>query len=148
MLLDVDALACDRPLQTEVCIIGAGAVGLAIAARLARAGRNVVVLEGGGATLERASQDLQHGISVGHPFHNIGVGRYRVLGGSTTFWGGQVMPFGDVPLQTREWMGEDGWPIAPEELDPYYKTAYGLLELATQNPKIKKSGTNSASRPT
>jgi choline dehydrogenase-like flavoprotein len=138
MLLDVDALACDRPLQTEVCIIGAGAVGLAIAARLARAGRNVVVLEGGGATLERASQDLQHGISVGHPFHNIGVGRYRVLGGSTTFWGGQVMPLGNLPLQTRKWMGDDGWPIAPEELDPYYKTAYGLLGLGDAEPQDQK----------
>lgn len=129
MLLDVDEFECDRPLQTEICIIGAGAVGLAIAAHLARAGRNVVVLEGGGATLETASQDLQRGISVGHPFHNIGVGRYRVLGGSTTFWGGQVMPLGNLPLQARSWIAADGWPIVPNDLQPYYAAAYGLLGL-------------------
>ncbi len=38
----------DRNLKTDVCVVGAGIAGLSTAYMLARAGRNVVVIDDGG----------------------------------------------------------------------------------------------------
>lgn len=116
-------------LQAEVCVVGGGAVGIAMAVQLARSGVDVMLLEGGGATLETRSQALHKGKSIGHPFPNIGVGRYRVLGGTTVFWGGQVVPFDTFTISERPWIGHDAWPIDPEELSRWHDRAYALLGL-------------------
>lgn len=113
----------------DICIVGGGAVGLALAVTLADAGGDVLVLEGGGETLESRSQTLQQGGSVGRPFPNIGQGRYRVLGGTTTFWGGQVLPIDDSVTSGRDWLGHAAWPLQPRELHPYFQRAYALLGL-------------------
>ena len=86
MLIDLNTESADLELGCDVCVIGAGAVGLVLAIDLARKAMRVCLLEGGGVRLQPESQDLHRGFSVGHPFRNIEVGRYRVLGGTTTFW--------------------------------------------------------------
>ena len=129
MLLDLNEIDQELSLEGEICIVGGGAVGLTMAARLARAGQRVVVLEGGGASLERRSQDLHRGASVGHPLQNVNVGRYRVLGGSTVFWGGQVVPVDAHTLQKRPWIAECSWPIDTDTLSPYFAECYRLLGL-------------------
>ncbi|MFA5950496.1 MAG: GMC oxidoreductase [Hyphomicrobium sp.] len=131
MLRDLALLDQDKVVDCEVCVVGGGAVGLAMAVQLARNHCEVVLLEAGGTSLEQSSQDLQRGTSVGHPFENIHVGRYRVLGGSTTFWGGQVVPLGAHAMQSRPWLAPRGWPIVHEDLEPYYDLAYRLLGLGS-----------------
>ena len=116
-------------LSADVCVVGSGAVGLSLAVALARDGADVLVLEGGGATLEATSQDLQQGESIGHPFHNIGVGRYRVLGGTTVFWGGQLSPFDDFVVGARPWLGQAAWPLPPHELAHWHEQTWALLGL-------------------
>jgi len=78
----------------------------------------------------RSTQDLQRGASLGHPFHNIDVGRYRVLGGTTVFWGGQVLPLGPHAMRPRSWIKSSGWPIEHEVLEPYFARGYNLVGLA------------------
>ena len=129
MIIDLQSGAPEGLPQDAICVIGAGAVGLCIAVSLARRGVPVVLLEGGGQTMETDAQALQEGRSVGHPFTNIEVGRYRVLGGSTVFWGGQVLPFDRFVRDARPWLGHDAWPIADAELDPYFAKTYELLGL-------------------
>jgi choline dehydrogenase-like flavoprotein len=129
LLFDLDLMEQDKAVDCGVCIVGGGAVGLAMAAHLARRRRDVVLLEAGGISLEACSQDLQRGTSVGQPFHNIDIGRYRVLGGTTTFWGGQIVPLGAHAMQARPWIGARGWPIGQEALEPYYALGYRLLGL-------------------
>ncbi len=129
MLLDLQAIE-HRQIDCDICIVGGGAVGLAMGVRLARADTNVVLLEAGGERLEECSQELHRGASVGHPFENMHVGRYRVLGGSTTFWGGQILEISDDVMQPRPWIEAAGWPIERQTLEPYFTEAYGLLGLA------------------
>lgn len=130
MLIDLeqDAGASDA-LKADVVIVGAGAVGLCMAVTLAQRGIDVLVLEGGGAQLQSASQALHSGESVGHPFESIGVGRYRVLGGSTTYWGGQVIAFDEAVTGERPWAGHAAWPMPADELARYVDQAYTLLGL-------------------
>jgi hypothetical protein len=129
MLIDLEK--CDNSLveDCDVAVIGAGAVGLVIGVTLARLGLRVVVLEGGGVGIESRSQDLMRGKTIGHPFRHIDIGRYRVLGGSTTFWGGQIMPFDEAVFKRRPCVSGAGWPFGREVLDPYYARAYKLLGL-------------------
>jgi choline dehydrogenase-like flavoprotein len=130
LLFDLGQLEADKSLHCDVCIVGGGAVGLAMAAHMAHSKRDVVLLEGGGTFLETESQNLQAGSSIGQPFQNINVGRYRVLGGTTTFWGGQVIPLGPHAMQARPWLATRGWPIEFQALKPYYDLAYRSLGLA------------------
>lgn len=131
MILDLDTLAdlSDPRLQPDVCIVGGGAVGLVLADALTRQGVKVLVLEGGGAHLETGSQALQRGTSVGHPFKNIEVGRYRLLGGTTAFWGGQLYPFDAFVTGARPWLGHAAWPVPAEEMPAWYGEAYRVLGL-------------------
>jgi choline dehydrogenase-like flavoprotein len=129
MIIDLDHADVDSQIRCEVCVVGGGAVGLALAVTLAEKGVDVLVLEGGGATLESKSHALQRGESIGHPFANIDVGRYRVLGGSTAYWGGQVYPFDSFVTGERPWVNHAAWPVKPEELEAYFSRAYELVGL-------------------
>ena len=129
MLIDLERSEAPTSLDCDVCVVGSGAVGLVIAANLADRGRSVVLLEGGGVGLEQRSQDLYRTVSVGHPFKGLSNTRFRVLGGTTTSWGGQVIPLDPIVFEDRPWISNMRWPIQRETLDPFFLKAYGALGL-------------------
>ncbi len=129
MIIDLETTDLASLPAPSVCVVGGGAIGLCVGVTLAKRGVSVVLLEGGGQNLEVESQALQQGESIGHPFHNIGVGRYRVLGGSTVYWGGQVLPFDRFVTGARPWLGHREWPVDADELALYFRHAYELLGL-------------------
>lgn len=131
MIFDLDKIdnTDDPRLHCDVCIVGGGAVGLALAATLADSGVTVLVLEGGGTRIETESQDLHRVESVGRPFDYMESGRYRVVGGTTTFWGGQVYPFDRLILDGRPWLAQEPWPVPPQEMQDWYDRTYHLLGL-------------------
>ena len=51
MLIDLEEAKDDIKLEAEVCVIGAGAAGVALARDLMNAGREVCLLEAGGLVL-------------------------------------------------------------------------------------------------
>jgi choline dehydrogenase-like flavoprotein len=129
VILDLEKPGMRPSLDTQVCVVGAGAVGLSLAVALNQRGVDVVALEGGGESMENRSQTLQRGESVGHHFVNINVGRYRILGGTTTLWGGQVLPFDRFVTEARPWIGHSAWPVSASALEKYFARAYHLLGL-------------------
>ncbi len=130
MIVDLDKQTGPAAnLTPDVCIVGGGALGITLATALARAGADVLLLEGGGAGLEPDSQALQAGESIGQPFQNIGVGRYRVLGGTTLYWGGQLLPFDPFVTGPRPWAGHAAWPMAAAELEHWHARTWTLLGL-------------------
>jgi choline dehydrogenase-like flavoprotein len=129
LIIDLERTDLKTDLDAQVCVVGGGAVGLVLATVLAEHGVDVLVLEGGGTGLEDRSQALQAGESVGHPFESIGIGRYRVLGGTTIWWSGQVMPFDEFVTGARPWLGHSAWPVEPAMLQQYFLEAYRRLGL-------------------
>ncbi len=129
LIFDLDRQGTSNDLTPDVCVVGAGAVGVTLAVSLARSGADVVLLEGGGVGLEHDIQALQEGESVGHPFQNIAVGRYRVLGGTTLYWGGQLLPFDEFVTAARPWVGHEAWPVTADELTHWHKRTWELLGL-------------------
>jgi choline dehydrogenase-like flavoprotein len=118
--LDVDA---------DLCIIGAGAAGIAMARRFIGTPITVCLIEGGGATGEEQSQALYEGMSIGNPHLDPGTSRMRVFGGSCNLWGGGCIPFGSDDLAERDWVPHSGWPIAYDDLKPYYERAREYCQI-------------------
>lgn len=115
----------------DVVVVGAGAVGLPLSVKLARAGLRVATLEAGSLALSVASQAVfEAARSVGKAHDGLRTGRFRMLGGTSNFWGGQLVPIDDHVFAPRPWLGEAGWPIKRTELDVPYQEALDILGLA------------------
>jgi choline dehydrogenase-like flavoprotein len=129
MMLDANDLTDRDTLETDLCIVGAGAAGIAIALELAGTALQILVLESGGLSEEPPTQGLYAG-SVSDARLHSPPDRYRQrrFGGTTTIWGGRCMPFDAIDFERREFMPNSGWPISREAIDPYYPAANGLCE--------------------
>jgi choline dehydrogenase-like flavoprotein len=117
--------------RADVCVVGAGPAGIAIALALADAGARVLVLESGGRRPDAASQSLCRG-EVANPALHCPPETYRrrCLGGSSTVWGGRCVPLDPVDFAPRPWLDlGSGWPIAHSDLVPYWRRTHDLAEL-------------------
>lgn len=130
MIRDANALTESTRLGAAVCVVGGGPVGIALALALAEAGREVLLLEAGGAARDEAVQDFYRGRVADPALHSDPVDyRERRLGGTSTIWGGRCMPFDAIDFERRDWIADSGWPIAPDALAPYYPAAGRLCEV-------------------
>ena len=143
-------------IETDLAIVGAGPVGLAIADRCARKGLDVLLLESGLEQEEETHEALNEVIAAGcvndpevssrrNDFHAsqaplwnaqrqaYGV-RCRGLGGSTQAWAGKVAPFDEIDFAQRNWVPNSGWPIGRNELIPFLEQARILLGLCPTEP--------------
>ncbi|HEY0522740.1 MAG TPA: GMC family oxidoreductase [Stellaceae bacterium] len=119
-------------LEADVCIVGAGAAGIAIARELARAGVSTVLLESGGMRFEDAAQDSYRGANAGLPYFALDMCQLRFFGGNTNAWGGWCRPLDAADFASRPWVAESGWPISRRELDSWYEAAQALCEVAPE----------------
>jgi len=129
MIIDSYELPDGDALQADVCIIGAGAAGIAMALEFAGTGIEVLLLEAGGRGEESDTQALYAG-SVAEARLHSPPDRYRQrrFGGTTTIWGGRCMPFDAIDFESRDYVPHSGWPLAREALLPYYARANRLCE--------------------
>ncbi len=117
------------PLEADLCIVGAGAAGLALAAEFLDTRWRVIVLESGLHDPDAASRDLDELECVGLRHDGWREGRVRSLGGTTRAWGGQLIPFRTSELEWRPWVPGSGWPLDLDELQPYYRRIERLLKI-------------------
>jgi choline dehydrogenase-like flavoprotein len=128
--LFVDARLIDKEiLVTDVCIIGAGAAGIAMTLEFLNTSHNVILLESGGLERDEFTQRLYSGESVGMPYARLDECRSRFFGGGTNCWLGWCRPLDPIDFEPRPWMSSDGWPIKRDELIAAYERAHCLLEL-------------------
>lgn len=130
-----DALAGEVPsdLSYDLCIVGAGAAGIALALEFAQdTGTRVCVLEGGGLEYDPDSQDLYRGEIVGRDYDDLDTCRLRYFGGTTNHWAGYCLPFSQNSFERRSWIADSGWPITRGDVTPYYERAHALLGLPTE----------------
>ncbi len=109
--------------EADVCIVGAGPAGIAIARAFAGTRHRVCLIESGGLRCERDTQQLLEGASVGEPGLRPAHSRLRVYGGSCRLWGGGCIPLSPREFERRDWIPHSGWPIGHADLQPYYERA-------------------------
>ena len=115
--------------ETDLCIIGAGPAGIAMARTFIGTSVNVCVIESGGLAGEESSQALYEGSSIGSPAFDPGISRLRAFGGSCNLWGGGCIPLSSSDLGPRDWVPHSGWPISYTELEPYYARAQAFCRI-------------------
>src|SRR5271165_2978685 len=129
MIVDARSVPSGTIIETEVCIIGAGAAGITLARRFKDAPFRVAVLESGGMELDAATQQLYEGQSIGGSFPDLATSRLRFFGGSTNHWGGWCMPLDPIDFEGSDELPYHGWPFAESELGPWYRQAQEVCEL-------------------
>ena len=80
MFADARSVPRDTRLETDVCIIGAGAAGITLAREFSGSPFRVTLLESGGFQYETETQALYEGPSVGLPYSDLSVPRLRFFG--------------------------------------------------------------------
>jgi choline dehydrogenase-like flavoprotein len=129
LILDIADLPDRQTLRTGVCIVGAGAAGIALALEFIGRDLDVLLLESGGLKPESGTQALYEGTVADAALHSPpDTYRQRRFGGSTTIWGGRCMPYDAIDFEPREYLPGSGWPLTLQDLTPWYPAANQLCE--------------------
>ena len=131
-LRDLSLGAPGVPVVTDVCVLGAGPVGLTLARALAQQGQRVVVLEIGGSKAHAPSDDDAPAFDR-REYRGAANGRAFGLGGTSTLWGGQLLPILPNDLRARAAIGAPEWPIDHAEIAPYFELLQQWLGISA-NP--------------
>ncbi len=129
MMIDTRGLEDGATVQADLCIVGGGPVGLAIADAATSRGLEVVLLEGGGLDWDQDDQELYWGESVGRPYLPLDGSRERRLGGNSHVWGGWCAPYRDRALEPWPWIADSGWPVGWAEMATHVDRAARLIGL-------------------
>jgi choline dehydrogenase-like flavoprotein len=137
-------VSADLHVDCGVVIVGSGAGGATMAAELADAGVDVVVVEEGGyhptesftAETGRALRTLYRdgglGLALGKPPVLFSEG--RCVGGSTVVNGG--MSWRTPGRVLRRWAGEEGVAaISEQDMEPYFAKVESRISVAHQDPE-------------
>ncbi|MFG6096345.1 GMC family oxidoreductase [Leptothoe sp. ISB3NOV94-8A] len=129
MIFDFQDFPSGSNIDCDICIVGAGAAGIALALELAKTSLDIVLLESGGRFSESDTQALYDSEIIGLTHLGIHQGRHRILGGSTVRWSGQSLPLEPIDFERRGWVPFSGWPLSRQELDPFYRQAEAVMHL-------------------
>ena len=125
-IADLRSVDASSPIEADLCIIGSGPAGWAIAEELRGAGLRLVMLESGGLERHDDAEALNESEDLGAALFN---GRARMLGGTSSLWNGRCMPFDDIDYETRDWIPHSGWPITPADVAPHLHRASSHLGI-------------------
>ena len=129
MHTDARNLEDNTLIQGDICIVGAGAAGIAIALEWKDSPYNIILLEGGGFEYDPDVQQLYKGKTTGQKYFPLMSSRLHYFGGTTGHWAGMCAPFDEIDFVGRDWVPDSGWPISREDLDPYYARANDTLQV-------------------
>ena len=140
MIIDARAVPSGTVVETDVCIVGAGAAGITLAREFSDSPFRVALLESGGMEYEQDTQDLYDGQSIGLPLENSRVSRLRFFGGTTNHWGGYCLPLDPIDFEPRDGFPYHGWPFPKSHLDPWYERAQEVCKLGPYDYRPSRWG--------
>ena len=108
-----------QTVETDVLIIGAGIAELILADRLRRNKKRVVVLESGALEQVGETHPLNRVVQLGDAYSGATRGRFRCLGGTSTRWGGALIPFLSSDLSDRPYLDLPAFPVSMDAIRPY-----------------------------
>lgn len=91
-LIDLSVASPSAIIQADFCIVGAGAAGIFLASRLLEKGKSVVLLEAGPVNAKNTESIGFKPLFAKDEYAGALVGRYFGSGGSTSHWGGNLVP--------------------------------------------------------
>src|SRR5690606_24711783 len=135
-----------RLLHAPICIVGAGIAGLLVARRLAAGGQRVIVVESGG---DATGGDVNLLNEIDDPaagYTRATTGRNRGFGGTSSHWGGRMIPISDHDTAARPHVALPAWPFPVGELDGYDVEIEALFRVAAGSHEEIPAERRTASR--
>jgi choline dehydrogenase-like flavoprotein len=132
MYLDANELAAGFTLGgSDICIVGSGAAGISMAARLSSTSRKVLVITSGSRTDRGRPSGVDQSLYEGvlGPFIKkvdpefLSRSRLRMYGGTTNHFGYWARPLEEADLNPRPGYRDASWPLHLAELNRYYPDA-------------------------
>lgn len=112
----------------DICVVGTGPVGLALALEFEQSGREVLLLESGGSAVGPASAEASRAEIVDPDRHAaMELAVVRAFGGTSWTWGGRCVAFDDIDWMDRAFVADAHWPVKHREIRPFYKRASEVL---------------------
>lgn len=133
MYLNADTFPQNTLIQDfDICIVGAGAAGLAMAKRLIGSSKRVLVLTTGAPTDRGLPTPVRQSIyrgTVGGLLHKVDPifshrSRLHMYGGTTNHFGFWARPLDPSDFTPRTGYRDAHWPFGLDELIPYYADAH------------------------
>jgi choline dehydrogenase-like flavoprotein len=135
MIVDGRSVPTGTALEFDVCIIGGGIAGIAMALQfIDDPGVAVALVESGGREWDARTQELSEAASYGQPYFPVKETHIRVLGGSSLSYGGVCSELSPLQFEERPWVPDSGWPFGKDELEPYVARACRLFEIDRSDP--------------
>jgi hypothetical protein len=139
----------------DVCVVGAGPVGIALALACEANGQSVLLIESGGLKPNSLSEELSRA-EIATPQHHVPMkeATCRAVGGTSLMWGRCCVPYDGVDFTTRLHAGGTAWPIPHDELSRWYPAAAqffqcGEAEFGSYNsawPSLRGVASNELAR--
>jgi choline dehydrogenase-like flavoprotein len=124
VILDAKDLGETVLAPADVVVIGAGPAGIVVALEMARSGSDVRLIESGRPSYSERIQQLSDAAQYDHDLHApLSIALRRQVGGTSTIWGGRCVPYDPIDFDSRDYMESTEWPIAYEDLLPFYERA-------------------------
>ena len=114
----------------DLCVVGAGIAGLLLAIRVARGGRKVIVLESGKRKFDSEIQSMNAVVDPTARYGRDLSGRFRGLGGTSSRWGGRMIPLSQRDTAERPHLDMPAWPLSMARLDAYSNEIERLFGVA------------------
>lgn len=114
--------------RTDVCIVGAGPAGIALALQCETRGLSVCLVDAGGYKPKRVEPALTN-IDILDEEHHAPLAHAvrQAFGGTSWAWGGGCVPFDPIDFEQREYVPHSGWPISYKEIAGWYGAAAQVL---------------------
>ena len=134
MFIPFDTIDTDQKIESDICIVGAGAAGITLAMEFAKTDLNVCLLESGTLDVEERNQELYEATETYEgvpderilPMESV---RLRYFGGTTNHFSGGSGELGAIDFRHRPWVPNSGWPIGEKDLAPAYDRARSYMDL-------------------
>jgi hypothetical protein len=112
----------------DLCIVGTGPVGMAMALEFESLGRDVLVLEAGELAINPALSEASKAEIVSPETQApMEISVVRSLGGTSWTWGGRSVAYDDIDWMPRSFVADAQWPLTHDDLRPWYKPATKYL---------------------
>lgn len=139
MMIDARLLPPENVLETEVCVVGTGPAGIALAREFANQNFRVVLLESGNLDLPDPNTQSLAKVDTETDFVQVTAdNRNRRFGGNSSYWAikigrGQVglrhRPLDEVDFEKRDGLPYSGWCFSKDYLNPYYDRAQEFFQM-------------------